>query len=64
VSATGPFSALTCEDCGDDFEWHSSPDLVRCQRCAEAREWREGGIDVDHIDQASRLSAGRVPTEA
>lgn len=35
---------LTCADCDEAFPWDSSPDLDRCQRCAEIHDWRNGAL--------------------
>lgn len=32
---------LTCTECADAFAWDSSPDVDRCQTCAEVHEWFE-----------------------
>lgn len=56
--AGGP--VLVCADCCGGFVWDSSPDLARCVWCAELHVWREGEGAADHIEHASRLSAGRT----
>lgn len=53
---------LTCRECWGEFAWDSSPDLARCEWCAELNAWREG--TTTPTNEVLRLSAGRRPTEA
>ncbi len=55
---TFPVPAVTviCGDCWEGFGWDSSPDLDRCQRCAEVHAWHEG--TADPADQVPWLFVG------
>lgn len=41
TTATNDVLLLFCITCFAGFVWDSSPDLDRCQPCAEVNEWYE-----------------------
>jgi hypothetical protein len=49
---------LVCGECWEEFDVESSPDLERCQRCAEEQAWMEGALLVLEPPRAGKSAGG------